>query len=117
MIPSFPKYVFIDDSTLERVSMANVLRSEMEVGPQKTRPIQSTPMFQVSMQISICADKLTDFREWYQQDIGFGAYWFTLNDPFDGTLRRFRFVEYENAWAKAGNLLRTSVILEAYDAL
>lgn len=117
MIPSFPTYIFIDDSTLSRATVPNVVRSEMEVGPQKTRPIQSIPMFQVTMDISLCATKLNDYRAWFFNQIGSGAYWFLLNDPFDGTKRRFRFVSYDNSWVKTGNLMRTSVVLEAYDAL
>lgn len=117
MIPQFPKYIFIDDSTLSRANVNNVRRSEMEVGPQKTAPIQSIPLFNVSMEISFEVKKLADFRRWFLNDIGSGAYWFSLKDPFDGTLRRFRFAENEFSLSKAGNLFRTSIILEAYDEL
>lgn len=117
MIPSFPKYVFINDQGLQRSMMNNVVRSEMEVGPQKTRPIQSTPMFQAAMEITICDDKLTAFRTWFRNDIGSGAYWFLMNDPFDGVKRRFRFVNYDFSWSKMGTLLKTSIVLEAYDEL
>lgn len=117
MIPSIPTYVFINDVGLERATLSNVLRSDMEVGPQKTRPIQSAPMFQTSIDISICADKLTEFRTWFKNSIGSGAYWFLMRDPFDGVQRRFRFVESEFAWRKMGNLLQTRVVFEAYDEL
>jgi len=117
MIPSFPKYVFIDDSTLQRVQLSNVIRSETEIGAQKTRPIQSIPMFNVVMDISICNSDLINFRTWFKNEIGSGAYWFLLNDPFDGTRRRFRFIETEFSWSKRGNNLLTSINLEAYDEL
>ena len=116
-MPSLPNYVFIDDSTLARRDLPNVIRSETEAGPQKTRKIQSVAMFQVKMDISICVEKLSAFRSWYHTDLGSGAYWFMMNDPFDGTRRRFRFVEYDQEWIKAGNLLRKSITLEAYDDL
>lgn len=117
MIPSFPDYVFINDQGLERMMMPNVLRSEMDVGPQKTRPIQSVPMFQAAMDISIRSNRITDFCTWFMNSIGSGAYWFLLNDPFDGVVRRFRFVEYDFAWTKMGNLMQTRIVLEAYDEL
>ena len=117
MIPSFPSYIFVDDSSLQRVTMPNVLRSEMEIGPQKTRPIQSEGFFQVSMQVSICCSKLNEFRAWFKNELKFGANWFLMPDPFDGTERRFRFVEYELNWSKSGDVLLSQFILEAYDEL
>lgn len=117
MITKFPNYIFINDVGLERSNISNVLRSEMEVGAQKTRPIQSTPMFQTAMDISMQTDRLIDFRTWFKNDLKFGTYWFTMNDPFDGVKRRFRFVEYEFAWRKTGNLFQTRIVLEAYDEL
>lgn len=113
---NFPNYIFIDDTSLQRVSMENVIRSEMEVGPQKTRPIQSVPLFQVSMDVSLCDPKLLDWRMWWR-DIKYGSNWFLMNDPFDGTKRRFRFVETEISWTKSGNIYRSSFVLEAYDEL
>lgn len=119
MIPKFPSYVFIDDSSLVRGMPSNVLRSSMEVGPQKTRPIQTIPLFTVSMDISFCDDKLSSFKSWFRNDIGSGAYWFIMNDPFDGVKRRFRFSEDSSdfSFSKNGNLYRTGITLEAYDEL
>lgn len=117
MIPSFPRYVFIDDSSLQKAYQSNIIRSEMEIGPQKTRPIQSVRMFQISFKASICDDKEQDFNAWFTNDIGSGGYWFLLSDPFNGTKRRFRFVNTEFAWKKSGNLLQTTFVLEAYDEL
>lgn len=117
MMPRLPNYVFIDDTSLQRAQMPNVLRSEMETGPNKTRPIQSVPMFQIAMNIYICDDKLTDFRTWYRNELKDGASWFIMRDPFDGTERRFRFVNYEYAWVKGGDVLSTQITVEAYDEL
>lgn len=116
MIPKFPKWVFIDDSSLQRENVDNVLKSEMEVGPAKTRPIQSVPMFRISANISYCLDSDSQWRSWWRS-IGFGSYWFILPDPFDGTKRRFRFVDTNIIWVKQGKNMSTSVILEAYDEL
>lgn len=117
MIPNLPKYVFIDDSTLVRTTLSNIIRSDMEVGPQKTRKIQSVPMFNISMQISIHKKNFSNFRSWYLNEVGSGALWFLMFDPIDGTQRRFRFTEGELQWTKSGNLFRSSIVLEAYDEL
>ena len=117
MIPKFPDFVFINDEGLARRSKNNVLRSEMEVGPQKTRPIQSVPMAEYEISISICDEQLTAWRTWFQESIGSGSYWFLMNDPFDGVSRRFRFVDAEINWGKNGNLLQTTIMIEAYDEL
>lgn len=117
MMPVFPSYIFIDDSTLQRSTVSNVLKSQMEVGPQKTRPIQSIPMFGVSLNVSLCADDLLSFRTWFRNEVGSGAYWFLMNDPFDGVRRRFRFAETEFAWSKGGNILSSNFVLESYDEL
>ena len=52
------------------------------------------------------------------EEIGSGAYWFLLNDPYDGTERRFRFFQHDGEWIKIGeDVLKTSIVLEAYDEL
>ena len=117
MMPSLPTYIFIDDLSLKRASVNNTVRSDMEVGPQKTRPIQKIPMFQCQMDITICNEDLNAFRAWFINELGSGAYWFLMNDPFDGTRRRFRFMDGQLQWQKNGNNLRTSINLEAYDEL
>lgn len=111
----FPKFVFINDSTLVRRDVNNVLRSDMETGPAKTRPIQSVPLYNVSAEIAYNIARHSDWRSFWRNDIGFGAYWFLMKDPFDGVLRKFRFLETEIDWQKSGNLMKATVSLEAYD--
>ena len=115
MIPVFPNYVFIDDSSLSRTVMNNVLRSEMDVGPQKTRPIASCPMVQVGFTATICEDSYKDWCEWFAKDISYGAKWFRLNDPFFGDGSRFRLVEPEITWIKRGTVYQASLVIEGYD--
>lgn len=117
MISSFPGFIFVDDNSLVRDNVSNILRSSMEVGPQKTRPIQSTPLFNLTMSVSICEKDLLLFRQWFNGETNFGSNWFMMNDPFDGTRRRFRFLDPEFSWRKNGDVLTTSFILEAYDEL
>lgn len=114
----FPKYVFIDDSTLTRRQVSNVIQTEMEVGPRKRKKIQTTPLFRVTFDVAINASKLNEFRSWWKNQLNDGSFWFFMKDPFDGTKRRFRFtLEDEIEWTKSGNLMRSSFELEAYDEL
>lgn len=115
MIPVFPDFIFVDDDGIERTSLSNVVRSEMEVGPQKTRPIQSVGFYNLTMNVSICDEDLGNFLNWFRSELKYGSNWFLMNDPLDGVQRRFRFLTYEITWRKRGSLLTSSFELEAYD--
>lgn len=115
MIPVFPKYVFIDDSTLTRTIQDNVLRSEMEVGPQKTRPRQSSPMVQILFTATICETKFQEWNAWFSNDVSYGSKWFRLNDPFFGQNKRYRFVETQITWTKRGTVYQASFNIEGYN--
>lgn len=114
---NIPKFIFIDDSTIARKNYPNVIRSEMESGPVKQRPINSVPMFGLSFDVSINKAKFTEFRTWFINDLLRGTLWFTMKDPITGQLIKVRFADTELEWLKAGNLMRSSFVLEAYDAL
>lgn len=110
----FPEFIFIDDASLSRRIRDNVIRSQMEVGPDKTRPIQSIPLVEISMTVSYSTKRVSEFRSWFSS-IGHGAYWFLLKDPFDGSLKKFRFANTDIDWKKSGSLMRADVVLEGYD--
>lgn len=109
----FPKYIFIDDTTIETGPADNVLRSEMEVGPQKTRPIQSIPMIETRFEIAISESRLGEFKNWIRS-IGYGSQFFIMFDPTDGVEKKFRIVEMD-ALAKSGTLYRSRLTVESYD--
>lgn len=113
MIPNFPSYIFINDSTIQKEIRNNVLRTEMNVGPSKNRPIQCRPMYDLTFNITFCDDKIQDFENWFQGDIGHGAYWFLLNDPISGESKRFRFTQPPRL-SKIGNIYTSNFSLEAY---
>lgn len=113
IIPEFPDYVFIDDNSIRMEIQNNVFRSEMEVGPNKTRPIACKPMTQVSFTGSICGLlDFNSFQAWFKNEVSFGSSWFLLIDPFDGIEKRFRFVETNLSWAKSEEIYSTSFSLE-----
>lgn len=115
MIPIFPTYIFINDNSLTREIQENVLRSELEVGPVKTRPVQCRPMFQVQFTVNIFEDDYSNFLTWFRTSVAYGSYWFLLNDPFDGVQKRFRFVNTQIAFQKANHLYQGTFLLESYD--
>lgn len=117
MIPSFPDFIVIDDSTLTIAYMDNVVRSQVEVGPQKTRPIACKSMFQISFTARLCG--LYDFNRfkfWFNQELYSGASWFLLIDPIDGTEKRFRFANTKISWSKSSEIYSSTFTLEAMDA-
>lgn len=116
MIKELPSYVFVDDSSLRLIPRNNVLRSEMETGMPKTRPIQSGSLDNYSMQISFCKKNLLPFKAWFKS-IKFGADWFIMTDPIDGVRKRFRFVETELEHVKRGSLYLTNIVLETYNGV
>lgn len=115
MIPVFPTYIFINDLSLTREIQENVLRSETEVGPQKTRPVQCRPMVQVQFTVNICEEDYQNFLTWFRSDIAYGSYWFLMNDPFDGVQKRFRFVTTQIAFRKNRHLYQATFLIETYD--
>ena len=64
MIAQFPKYIHIEDSTIKTSILENVVRSEMEVGPQKTRAKASLTLMTYSFEIVFCKSKISNFLSW-----------------------------------------------------
>lgn len=115
MITNFPDFIFIDDGTLNLTYADNVVRSQMEVGPQKTRPAACKPMFQIAFTARICG--LLDFnryRFWFNNEISYGSSWFLLIDPIDGIEKRFRFANTQFTWSKSNNIYTATFTLESF---
>ena len=116
MIPRFPEYVFIDDSTLVYQGQDNVIRSQMEVGPQKTRPIACKPTSQISFTARVCGNNdFKSFKDWFKDSISYGSDWFLLNDPITGDEYRYRFANTGIQWAKSGNIFTATFNLETFN--
>ena len=114
MIINLPNYVFIDDSTVVSKNSNNVIRSEMETGPVKTRPIQSIPMKQMVMTISITRENFAAFDTWFRVTLNWGSNFFFFNDPITGVSTRYRFFDTELEWQKRGTILTCEITLECY---
>lgn len=117
MIPKFPNFIFIDDSTIGTVYLENIVRSEMEVGPQKTRPMSCKPVFQISFTARVCGlEDFNRYKFWFNQDLSYGANWFLMIDPIDGVEKRFRFAGTQIQWAKTNDIFTALFSLESIDA-
>jgi hypothetical protein len=114
-ISNFPSYIFINDLSLTREIRNNVLRSENEVGPQKTRPVACKPMFQIQFTVNICDEDFQNYLTWFRQDLSYGSNWFLMNDPFDGIKKRFRFVNTQISFQKSNHLYQATFLIESYD--
>lgn len=109
-----PKFIFIDDTSIQFGMVNNVYRSDMESGIPKTKPINSTSMFNLQFDVSMEAKELGSFYTWFNSEIRSGAFWFIMNHPLTGVQTRLRFMEYDFSWRKTGNLLTTTFMLEGY---
>lgn len=116
-MPKFPDWIFINDETLQRFEIDNLVKSEMEIGPQKTRPKQSVPLFNTTIDISFTEDKYNDWITWKRDDLQFGASWFLMKDPFNGEKIKARIINNDSALQKKGNLIFTQLIIESYNVL
>lgn len=111
----FPDYIFINDLSIRSKSINNIVRTEMGSGLPKTKPIDSTPMREVSFDVSIDSSDLTSFNNWFRLDLKSGLYFFLMRDPLLGVIKRFRFKDTEIEWSKIGSILTSRFILESYD--
>ena len=116
MTPEFPKYVFIDDASLSRQKPENVVRSEMDAGPAKVRPISKHPVYTYEFSISFNVKNFSDFLLWLQDDLNEQTNWFLMKDPFSGKVKRFRIVEIDD-FRKSSTLVHSSMRVETYHEL
>lgn len=116
-MPRFPDWIFINDETLTRNEVDNLVKSEMETGPQKTRPKQSRPLFNTSFEISFSAEKYNEWISWKNNEINYGASWFVMNDPFNGERIIARIVNNDAPMQKRGLLIFIQLTVESYNEL
>ena len=85
---------FKSGSDMTRSGPTNaVVRSQMGVGPDKTRGRTTAAAKDFSGRTSkMTAAQFVTFEAWFQSDIGMGADQFGATDPFDCVVRQFRFV-------------------------
>lgn len=110
----FPKYVFIDDSTIRFASVNNIIRSEMDSGMAKTKKNNSKATVSLIFNVTINRNDLFNWFKWFHNDLQSGQRWFLLRHPLFGNVQRFRFLETEIEWVKTGTLLSSTFEIEGY---
>ena len=116
-MPRFPEWVFINDETLTRSAVSNLVVSEMETGVPKTRPKQSNPLFLTSMDCSIEFEKYSEWMSFVNNDLKYGASWFIMIDPFDGRRIKAKIMNPEEQMQKRGNLVFMKLNIMSYNDL
>lgn len=111
---NFPDYIFVNDSSVRFLTVDNIMRSDMESGVAKTKPINSIPVSQITFPVSINRNDLASFYRWFSSDLNYGQRWFLMRHPIFGEVQRFRFLETRIEWEKIGTLLVSDFVLEAY---
>lgn len=79
---TFPEYakILFEGYSINRESA--LLRTEMDSGPPRQAKIKSKVMVTHNVNIYLSSKQnLSNFEVWYQDDINFGASWFTMNHP------------------------------------
>lgn len=110
----FPKYLFIDDSSIRISTTDNITRSEMDNGLAKTKRLNSVPILNFSFNITVNRRDLGSFYKWFLEDLGGGQRWFLLRNLSFGEIQRFRFVTTQIEWEKLGTLYVTNVTIEGH---
>lgn len=68
-----------------------VLRSDMDVGPQKLRRISTRPIDKMTVSINVTVDQWQDFMTFYNTTTNGGTLRFEFNHPITQVLTEFRF--------------------------
>lgn len=92
MIPKFPEYVQMQISNYDEEYISGVIRSDFDSGFSKQRQTTSSNFKQINFEIIVANSRMTDFVNWWKNDIKRGSLWFTFVDPRDLTEKRARMV-------------------------
>lgn len=115
MISTWPKYIFIDDSSIQETRITNMRSSDdFEVGPKRVSANSCRTMYQIRFNMSVCLDDYTEYLRWYEEVIKQGTQWFLMKCPLRGTEFRFRFLPQDLQFRKEGNSMRKSCTLERW---
>jgi len=71
----------------------NVIRSDVEIGPAKTRRRYTLPIINVKAGMVMTGDELKIFDTFYHGALMSGALRFLFRDPVSGTEKEFRFID------------------------
>lgn len=116
MIPRFPDYIFIDDSTLEETRVSNVISSEFETGPRQYRPQSCSTRYELSFLARVHIDDYRKFLDWFERVLRQGSSWVLLKDHVQCSnyCFKYRFINEDLQFTKRGDIFEFQVNLERY---
>lgn len=68
-----------------------VIRSDMDVGPQKLRRVSTRPINKLTVSIDVTTSQFSDFKTFFNTTINGGVTRFNFNHPLTGISTEFRF--------------------------
>jgi len=71
----------------------NIIRSDVEVGPAKTRRRYTKPIINIKASMVVTAAQLQVFDDFYHGPLMSGALRFLFKDPRTGVQKEFRFID------------------------
>jgi len=71
----------------------NIIRSDVDVGPAKTRRRHTKPIVNVKGSLVLSKAHLDIFDTFYNDVLQSGALRFLFNDPVSGTTKEYRFID------------------------
>ena len=115
MMIEFPKFIFIDDSSINISIQTNVIEDEMSDGLKKRRIKSSKNYIVYSFDVSFHNENFEEFKRWFRHDINSGTRNFRFKDPLDGSFKVCRFVSTDLSFSKKSNLIVSSFEIEGFD--
>lgn len=112
MIPKWPKYVFIDDSSIEEIKISNQVRTSFDRGLEKTRPLNSLSIYQLKFDVYIDISDYENFDYWLNNILRDRTSFFLMKCPIRGKEYKFRFLDGDLNFKKEFENMTAQINLE-----
>lgn len=99
----------LDSESFELKYGSTVIRSDMDVGPDKVRSRYTDAVDTYTCSILLDFDEQDTLRTFYKTTLNNGALPFEFNDPFTGVAATFRFIEPPSIRALGGRTFRVGL--------
>ena len=111
---SLPQLPLLDGFS-EEVADDSVIRSDVSAGTAKTRPRYTSVREIVTEDYLLTVSQYRTFKQFFKQDLKFGAERFDKYDPVDQEDRQYRIIG-EPGYSQEGLYVRISLELEKFPA-
>lgn len=110
----FPGYVNVLEAGYSERRINDLRVTQFERGPNRRAPINCTPMYEVTFNITLCKENYLDFLRWHDNDICHGSSWFLWKDPCLGTERKVRFTNEDIQFSKDFSVFTATLTVESW---